>query len=81
LIGLSTAKELLDIDVENIFSKIKKKYPKKPIVVTTIGGKEIMEDHKERFERLAIPFYPSLLRNIRALAALYNYSKIFYGKS
>ena len=81
LIGLSTAKELLDVDVENIFSRIKKKYPKKPIVVTTIGGKEIVGDHKERFERLAIPFYPSLLRNIRALAALYNYSKIFYGKS
>ncbi len=81
LIGLSTAKELLDIDVKNIFSRIKKKYPKKSIVVTTIGGKEIVEDHKERFESLAIPFYPSLLRNIRALAALYNYSKIFYGKS
>jgi acyl-CoA synthetase (NDP forming) len=76
LIGLSTAKELLDVDIENIFSRVKKKYPKKPIVVTTIGGKEIVEDHKKRFERLAIPFYPSLLRNIRALAALYDYGRI-----
>ena len=81
LVGLSTTKELWVIDVENIFPRIKKKYPKKPIVVTTIGGKEIAEDHQERFERLGIPFYPSLVRNIRALAALYNYSRIIRGKN
>jgi acyl-CoA synthetase (NDP forming) len=81
LIGLSTAKELLNINVENIFSKIKKKYPKKPIVVTTIGGKEIVDDQKEKFERFGIPFYPSLLRNIRALSALCKYNEIICRKS
>ncbi len=76
LIGLSTAKELLEVDIEKTFLPIKKKFPEKPLVVTTIGGKEITENHKSELEKIGIPFYPSLLRNIRALAALYKYKKI-----
>ena len=75
LVGLSSGKTIWDIDINKIFSEIRKKFPKKPIVVTTIAGRELIEDHKKRLDRLGIPFYPSLLRNIRALAALHGYAQ------
>ena len=80
LVGLSSTKTIWDIDIKRIFAKIREEHPEKPIVATTLAGRELIEEHKKKFDELGIPFFPSLLRNIRALAALVKYSKIKFGK-
>ncbi len=77
MVGLTKESKIWDVDVRKVFSSIKEKFPDKPIVVTNLASREIIEEYRETLEELGIPTFPSLLRNIRALNALRRY----YGRA
>ncbi|MCX6660391.1 MAG: CoA-binding protein [Candidatus Bathyarchaeota archaeon] len=77
LVGLTKESNIWDVDTKKVFSEIKRKFPAKPLVVTNLASKEVIDEYREILEELGIPTYPSLLRNIRALSALSKYCRRF----
>jgi acetyltransferase len=73
LVGLTKESKIWDVDIDEVFPRIRQRFPEKPLVVTNLASREVMDEYRERLERLGIPVYPSLLRNIRALSALSRY--------
>jgi len=73
LVGLTKKSKIWDIDTKKVFSNIKGRFPDRPLVVTVLASKEVIDEYQETLEALGIPTYPSLLRNIRALSALHRY--------
>jgi acyl-CoA synthetase (NDP forming) len=81
LVGLTKESKIWDVDTKKVFSEIKRKFPAKPLVVTNLASREVIEEYRESLEGLGIPTYPSLLRNIRALSALSKYYRRFPTKT
>ena len=77
LVGLTKESNIWDVDTKKVFSEIKRKFPAKPLVVTNLASREVIDEYREILEELGIPTYPSLLRNIRALSALSKYCRRF----
>ena len=77
LVGLTKESKIWDVDTKKVFSEIKRKFPAKPLVVTNLASREVIDEYREILEELGIPTYPSLLRNIRALSALSKYYRRF----
>jgi len=78
LVGLTKESKIWEVDIDKVFSDMKQRFPDKPLVVTNLASREVIDEYKEKLERLGIPMYPSLLRNIRALSALSRYCSRFW---
>ncbi|MCJ7761270.1 CoA-binding protein [Candidatus Bathyarchaeota archaeon] len=77
LVGLTKESNIWDVDTKKVFSEIKRKFPAKPLVVTNLASREVIDEYREILEELGIPTDPSFLRNIRALSALSKYCRRF----
>jgi len=80
LVGLTKESKIWDVDIDKVFADMNQRFPDKPLVVTNLASREVTDEYKEKLERLGIPTYPSLLRNIRALSALSRYYSRFLSR-